>query len=132
MKYKVYEMEEAVTRNGKPFKKCVLKGEGQQNTEPRVMVWSDFPDFEKVREGAVVEGHIEKKDSGVPIPAHPNRNYVNRTLRTGDAAPRDNGDLASRVAKLERIVLGDEYPPSKPKEQKPVESDEINADDIPF
>jgi len=132
MKYKVYEVEELVTRTGKPYKKCVLKGEGQENSEPRVAVWNDFPDYEKIVAGAEINAYIEKVDSGTPIPAHPNKNYINRTLRTEDQAPKSVGAndsaLEERVKKLEAKIFGEagagagsDYPP-----------EEINADDIPF
>lgn len=104
MLYKIYEVEEAVTKAGKPMKRCVLKGENQENTEPRVAVWDNFPDFDKIVAGGTVRGIIDKKDSGIPIPAHPEKNYVNRTLLP--EGTQFAGDLESRVKKLEDKVFG--------------------------
>ena len=79
-KFKVIDVEEQTTTGGKELKKLTLLPEGQQNTEPRVTMWSDHPDFNNVVAGGEVSGVLEKKDSGTPIPAHPGKNYVNRTL----------------------------------------------------
>ena len=79
-KFKVIDVEEQTTTGGKELKKLTLLPEGQQNTEPRVTMWSDHPDFNSVVAGGEVSGVLEKKDSGIPIPEHPGKNYINRTL----------------------------------------------------
>ena len=73
MQYKVYECEEQVTKTGKKLKKLVLKVEGQENTEPRVTLWEDHPEYAQAAAGGTINGVLEKKDSGVPIPAHPGK-----------------------------------------------------------
>lgn len=127
MLYKIYEVEEVVTKTGKPMKRCVLKGEGQENSEPRVAVWDNFPDFDKIVVGGTVNGIIDKKDSGIPIPTHPEKNYVNRTLLPeGTQVAQAPTDLEGRLKKLEDKVFGVkeaviEYP-----------AEDINPNDQPF
>ena len=127
MQYKIYECDTVVSKNGKEFKKLVLKAEGQENTEPRVTLWSDHPQYAEAKSGGTINGTLEKKDSGTPIPAHPGKNYVNRTLLaegTGTAP----SNLEGRVKKLEDKVFG-----AKQEEtiiEYPVE--DINPDDVPF
>jgi len=85
MNFKVIEVETKMTPNGKELKELTLKGEGQNHLEPRTTMWSDHPDFNKATVGATVMGTLDKKDSGTPIPNHPGKNYVNRTLLAGTA-----------------------------------------------
>tara|TARA_Y100000310_G_scaffold340486_1_gene436427 strand:+ start:544 stop:882 length:339 start_codon:yes stop_codon:yes gene_type:complete len=111
MQYKVYECEEQVTKTGKKLKKLVLKVEGQENTEPRVTLWEDHPEYAQAAAGGTINGVLEKKDSGVPIPAHPGKNYVNRTLLPeGTQTLQSSGDLEARVKKLEDKVFSKDIP----------------------
>lgn len=129
MKYKISEVQELVTKTGKPFFKCTLTEIGGQypKTEPRVTVWEDSPLFSSIKNDAEIDGYIKKEDSGTPIPAHPNKNYINRTLLPSDSAPAGSSSKSSgcncneRLAKLEKKVFGSAS-----------SSDEINAEDIPF
>jgi len=115
MLYKIYECEEKVTPNGKKLKKLVLKADGQENTEPRVTLWSNHPQYEEAQAGGTINGLLEKKDSGTPIPGR-SGNYINRTLlaegsvgepisTTTELMPVNVNDLQDRVKKLEDKVF---------------------------
>jgi len=131
MLYKVIEMEIQNTRTGKVLKKVTLKGEGQDHLEPRTTIWENHPDFDKATIGADIRGTLEKKDSGNPIPAHPEKNYVNRTLLAEGEDPRQaKGEVKTpeqskafvedRLKRLEDKVFGTEdtinYPESTEEE----------------
>lgn len=137
MIYKIRECEELVTPNGKKYKKMVLKSDDQQNEEPRVTVWSDHPEYEASRVGGTINGTIQKKDSGTPIPSHPEKNYVNRTLlpetdEQFDAKVDETTNILSRLAELEAWAMSKGFIPKKLQEKEEVKEEEINPDDIPF
>lgn len=110
MKWKVIEVEDLVTKTGKPMKKCTLLGDGHERTEPRVAIWENFPEFDKVLKDATINGDLKKEDSGTPIPAHPEKNYVNRTLVAEGSINSTTGNIEARVAKLEESVFGNNVP----------------------
>lgn len=134
MKYKIYECETLMGKNsGKEFKKLVLKAEGQENTEPRVTLWDNHPQYAEAKSGGTINGTLEKKDSGTPIPAHPEKNYINRTLLAGGTektspapAPASDHDLVARVIKLEAKVFGETNSDGSPTPNFEPE------DDIPY
>jgi len=103
MKYRVKSVEVQPTSTGKNPKKATLVDESGKE-EPRVTLWEDDPSYTLAVEGATIEGNVVKKDSGTPIPAHPERNFVNRTFKSGDAPKTDSG-LEARVRKLEKKVF---------------------------
>ena len=103
-KFKVVDFEEQTTTGGKELKKLTLLPEGQQNTEPRVTMWSTHPDFNSVVAGGEVSGVLEKKDSGTPIPAHPGKNYVNRTLLPEGSVSSPTPSSSTLEAKVDRIL----------------------------
>jgi len=81
MLYEIYKVEEVPFANGtKVRKQMVLQGDGQQNTEERVTLWSNHPDYVGAVVGAKFDWVMKKEDSGNPIPAHPEKNYVNRSI----------------------------------------------------
>lgn len=125
-------MEVKATSTGKNPKKVTLESESG-STEPRTTIWEDDPSYESAIVGAYIEGTIDKKDSGTPIPAHPGKNYVNRTFRTGGDTPQaPKSDLEGRVKALEewRNTFKNVGTPSKAEIAYPEE--ENNPDDIPF
>lgn len=127
MEYKIYEMEELSKKDGGKYKKLLLKAEGQENTEPRVTLWDNHPEYAQAVAGGTINGTLEKKDSGTPIPAHPGKNYINRTLLPeGTQVAQAPTDLEGRLKKLEDKVFGVkeaviEYP-----------TEDINPNDIPL
>ena len=124
MKYKVIEVSPlTVTTTGKELKKLILKGEGQNHLEERVTMWSDSP-FWNTTVGAEINATVDKKDSGTPIPEHPGKNYVNRTLvaeKNENGTEKPNSTLESRVLKIENWIK---------KQGTNDGSPEITADDI--
>ncbi len=103
-KFKVVDFEAQTTTGGMELKKLTLLPEGQQNTEPRVTMWSDHPDFNNVVAGGEVSGVLEKKDSGTPIPGR-GRNYVNRTLLPeGSQVSSPTTPNSTLEAKIDRIL----------------------------
>ena len=144
MQYKIRECEELVTPNGKKYKKMVLKSDDQQNEEPRVTLWSDHPEYEKATVGGTINGTMQKKDSGKPIPSHPEKNYVNRTLlpETNDnGTVKTNTNIELRLAELEAWARSKGFLPKKDETETNSDGsavpnfdkkEEINPDDIPF
>ena len=106
--YKIREASVIMSKDGSEAmgKKMVLKADEQQNEEPRVTVWySDFPEAKELGMGDTISGVMEKKDSGTPIPAHPEKNFINRTLLAESDETFDKKadlmGLEDRVKKLE-------------------------------
>jgi len=102
MKFTIIECADKVTKTGKPMKQMTLLEEGKENVEPRVAMWDNHPEFESAVKGGTINGTLEKKDSGTPIPEHPGKNYVNRTLLpemnpNGILAPTPSNDLKEKV-----------------------------------
>lgn len=112
-KFTIIECVEKVTKTGKPMKHMKLLEEGKENVEPRVAMWDNHPEFEEAKVGGTINGILEKKDSGTPIPEHPGKNYVNRTLLP---EMNPNGTMAlsteERLSKLETRVSNLEVTPS--------------------
>ena len=137
-KYQIIEAETLVGKNsGKEYKKLTVKAEGSDNLEPRTTMFNDHPDYANATVGAWVNGTLQKKDSGIPIPQYPGKNYVNRTL----VAERNaNGTIAltgsdpaviARLEKLEAKVFGQAEPKmAQTPDNYPAE--EIDPNDIPF
>ena len=76
MIYEVYKVEVKPFGEGKERKVMILQGEGQQNTEERVTMWSNHPDYQQVEVGQKYDWNMKKEDSGTPIPAHPGRTML--------------------------------------------------------
>lgn len=130
MLYKIYECEVQTTKTGKELKKLVLKADDQENTEPRVTLWDNHPEYENAKVGGTINGTLDKKDSGIPIPAHPEKNYVNRTLlpesNENGTLKVDAPDIASRLAYLETWAMSQGY------ELKTKDSEDVISDSTPF
>jgi len=135
MQYKVIEVSEiTVTPNGKELKKLTLKGEGQSHLEERVTIWSDHPLFNTLAVGQEISATIDKKDSGTPIPAHPEKNYVNRTLvaeKNENGTEKVGGNLEARVTKIENWIKCQGNAPSI-DDGSPEITEDSNAEDVPF
>ena len=133
MKYSVIQVSEiTVTPTGKELKKLILKGENQSHLEERVTFWREnqFEDKElwnNITVGQEIQGTVDKKDSGTPIPAHPGKNYVNRTLMpemNDNGTEKVNGGLEARVDRIENWIK---------RVTKEVNTEkEIEASEIPF
>lgn len=138
-KYRIIEVSEiTVTPKGKELKKLILKGEGQNHLEERVTMWSDSPHW-NCKVGDEITATVDKKDSGTPIPAHPGKNYVNRTLVTEkneNGTEKPSSNLEARVAIIENWIKCQGKAPSIDiGEKKPFNVDgspEITVEDIPF
>jgi len=107
MKYRIIEVSQiTVTTTGKELKKLILKGEGQNHLEERVTMWSGSPHW-NIKVGDEIQATVYKKDSGTPIPQHPGKNYVNRTLvveKNENGTEKVSSDLEARVAKIEEWI----------------------------
>lgn len=68
MEYKVYEMEDKVTPNGKTLKKLVLQGTGKQYPDKNVTMWADHPLFEDLVIGQKIDVELDVKESTTPNP----------------------------------------------------------------
>ena len=114
-KFKVIEVETKAFGDGKEMKKLTLKQEGFDTLEPRVTMWSNHNDYSKAEVGDTVTGVLEKKDSGTPIPEHPGKNYVNRTLlpEGSVSSPTPSNSLEAKVDEILSILKkkGDESIP---------------------
>ena len=134
MLYKVIESKLKSTTGGKSLKELTLKGEGQDHLEPRTTIWEDHPDFAKAEVGADIKGTLEKKDSGTPIPAHPEKNYINRTLlaemNENGTEKNNNPDemllVHERLARIEKVVF------KKKEDTIEYPEEDTKPEDIPF
>ncbi len=127
MQYKIYELDTVMSKNGKEFKKMVLKAEDATHTEERVTMWDNHPEYTTAKAGGTINGDLEKKDSGTPIPAHPEKNYVNRTLlpETNDnGTVKTNTNMELRLAELEAWARSKGFLPKK-------DEPETNSDGSP-
>ncbi len=68
MQYKVYEVDEKMTRTGKAMKKLVLQGEGKQYLDKNVTMWADHPLFEDTVPGETIDVDLDIRDSATPNP----------------------------------------------------------------
>ena len=130
MKYKVIEVSElTVTPKGKELKKLTLKGENESHLEERVTMWSDSDNW-NCKVGDEIQATIDKKDSGTPIPAHPEKNYVNRTLMP---EMNDNGTIAVSGGLEARVKsLEDWRDATSRQDGDAIAKEDINPDNIPF
>jgi hypothetical protein len=134
MKYTVIEAETLVSKKGNQYKKLTVKAEDADHLEPRTTMFNSHPDFDKAIVGAVINGDLVKEDSGTPIPAHPEKNYINRTMQpegSAPAQPKGGCSCEARLAKLEAKVFGTTQAPDVRDTDKYPEND-IKPEDIPF
>lgn len=68
MQYKVYEVEDKVTRTGKELKKLVLQGDGKQYPDKNVTMWGDHPLFGTICPGQSIDIELDIEDSTTPNP----------------------------------------------------------------
>ena len=142
-KYKIRELslilgKEGTEKAGQPLgKKMVLKADDDQNEEPRVTVWNDHPECENAALGSYISGHLDKKDSGTPIPGR-SGNFVNRTLYAtelndnGTEKPQGNPALEATVASLVTWAKTKGYGVNSNVEGVDYPEGEIDPDSIPF
>ena len=152
-KYKVYEAEEKTTQTGKKLKKLVLQREGAQHPTKNVTVWGDNPLYKDCVPGQEITCVLLEKDSGVPNPKAPGKNYIDRTvanpnqptLRQGvsnnsqltEMAIKTHIDRAIQSLRADLKVIADHLgvePPKKTLPNTEVEypEEEIKPEDIPF
>ena len=143
MKYKVREVELLAKKDGGEYKKLVLKADDSPNEEPRVTLWDNHPEYENAIVGAYISGFLEKKQSDTPIPAHPGKFYINRTLLAEgtEVGASEQGmppiivALTTRLADLETWAVSQGYELktlSEPVSGDTKEGESVSPDDIPF
>lgn len=108
-RYKVYEVEERMTPNGKALKKLVLQGEGKQYPDKNVTMWANHPLFEETISGSTIDVEIDVQDSKTPNPH--GGFYKNKTVRNTEApqkapAPIEtpSRDFATSNSELKNLI----------------------------
>jgi len=125
------------TKDGvlKERKELVLKAEEAQNEEPRVTLWDNHPQYEEAKVGFEISGTLEKKDSGTPIPAHPEKNFVNRTLleeQNENGIMKPDIDFVELRRKIEILWRESPYFVESSKEPKTIDYPENDLGESPF